>query len=82
MNQFKENEKDQIQYLLNYYQYQLKGISFLPKIKKGVYAQMPYETITKEQYEEKIKNIKGFRINVSKEEAQPEKFCNNDTCEI
>jgi adenosylcobalamin-dependent ribonucleoside-triphosphate reductase len=79
---FKEHEKDQIEHVLNYYQYQLKGVSFLPKTDKGVYAQMPYESISKEEYEEMLKNIREFRINVSKEEAIPERFCNNDTCEL
>jgi len=79
---FNESEKDQIKHVLNYYQYQLKGVSFLPKTKKGVWAQMPYEAISKEKYEDMLKNIKEFKIKVSKEEATPEKYCNNDTCEI
>ena len=38
-----ETEGDQIVSALNYFQYQLKGISFLPKIEKGAYRQMPYQ---------------------------------------
>ena len=41
-----ETEGKQIAYALNYFQYQLKGISFLPKLKYGAYRQMPYEEIT------------------------------------
>jgi ribonucleoside-triphosphate reductase (thioredoxin) len=79
---FKDYEKNQIEHVLNYYQYQLKGISFLPKLDKGIYAQMPYESISKKEYEEIIKNIREFRIKHLQEDSQPEKYCNNDTCEI
>lgn len=41
-----ETEGDQIVSALNYFQYQLKGISFLPKMEKGAYRQMPYQEIT------------------------------------
>ena len=34
----------------DYFQYQLKGISFLPRTEQGAYEQMPYEAITEEQY--------------------------------
>ena len=34
------------------FQYQLKGISFLPKMELGAYAQMPYEEITEAKYKE------------------------------
>ena len=35
-------EGSHIAHALNYYQYQLKGISFLPRIAAGAYKQMPY----------------------------------------
>ncbi|GBG30374.1 Adenosylcobalamin-dependent ribonucleoside-triphosphate reductase [Hondaea fermentalgiana] len=35
---------------LNVFQYQLKGVSFLPRVEAGAYAQMPYEEITEETY--------------------------------
>ena len=78
-----ETEGPQIPYALNYFQYQLKGISFLPKLELGAYKQMPYEEITKEEYNEMVKSLKflSFR-QVKGNEAEVEKFCNNDTCEI
>jgi len=35
---------------LDMFQYQLKGISFLPRLKAGAYAQMPYEEIEEETF--------------------------------
>eukprot|EP00466_Bigelowiella_natans_P013932 jgi/Bigna1/41126/e_gw1.50.13.1 len=49
-----ETEGKEIKNALNYFQYQLKGISFLPKLPAGAYPQMPYEAITEEQYEEVV----------------------------
>ena len=40
-----KTEGKQIKHALDYFQYHLKGISFLPKL-KNVYPQMPYEEIT------------------------------------
>lgn len=78
---FKPEEADQIKHVLDYYQYSLKGISFLPKTKGGQYKQMPYEEITKEQYESTIKNIKPFVVkNVSNIETKVEMYCDGDAC--
>jgi adenosylcobalamin-dependent ribonucleoside-triphosphate reductase len=79
---FKEHEKDQIASALNYFQYKLKGISFLPKMEKASYPQMPYEEITKETYQKIIKKIKPLEFNGVGVDSKPEMFCNNDTCEI
>ena len=61
----------------------MKGISFLPKLELGAYKQMPYEEITKEEYDSMVKSLSylSFR-QVKGNEAEVEKFCNNDTCEI
>ena len=78
-----ETEGGQISNALDIFQYQLKGISFLPRLDHGAYPQMPYESIDEKKYN-KIKNslqpvkfgrIKGEKIAV-------EKFCDNDVCEI
>lgn len=34
------------------FQYDLKGISFLPRLDAGAYPQMPYQEITEAQYRE------------------------------
>ncbi len=79
---FKENEKSQIESALNYFQYKLKGISFLPKTEKGKYTQMPYEEITKEQYEESVKKLKKLTFKEIKEDSKPELYCDSESCTI
>ena len=78
-----EKEGPMIATALNYFQYQLKGISFLPKLELGAYKQMPYEEISEKKYHEMVKKLSflSFR-QVKGNEAEIDKFCNNDTCEI
>jgi ribonucleoside-triphosphate reductase (thioredoxin) len=52
-----ESESKDLENVLNYFQYKLKGISFLPKLAHGAYPQMPYESITEEQYLNKIVSV-------------------------
>ena len=49
----------------------------------GAYKQMPYEEITEEEYHKMVKKLSflSFR-QVKGAEAEVEKFCNNDTCEL
>ena len=78
-----KNEGPQLSNALDYFQYQLKGISFLPRLEGGAYQQMPYEEITSKKYQSLAEKISP--INFSKvrgEEAKVEKFCNNDICEV
>lgn len=49
--------EDDIIMALDTYQYKLKGVSLLPETPEGAYVQMPYETITKERYEEIMQYI-------------------------
>lgn len=81
---FKEWEKDQIKTALDYFQYKLKGISFLPKTSSLHYAQMPYEEISEKEYNDIIGNIKLENLNFNKisSESIPELFCSNDSCTI
>lgn len=78
-----EKEGDQIAHALNYYQYQLKGISFLPRLEYGAYPQMPYEAITEEKFNELNSKVKRLNFNsISGEEAAVERFCSNDSCQL
>jgi ribonucleoside-triphosphate reductase len=80
---FKKSEGDQIAPALNYFQYQLKGISFLPKTDKKSYRQMPYEEINETEYNEIVSKIKPLRLRkIKNEEAEIERFCTNDVCLI
>ena len=78
-----ETEAEQIAPCLNYYQYHLKGISLLPRHDYGAYQQMPYEAIDENTYKEEVSKLGRLTFGVIKnEEAEVDKFCNNDNCEI
>lgn len=79
---FRPEESSQIKTILDYFRYDLKAISFLPKLELGAYAQMPYEAITKEKYHILKANITEVDFNLLNEDAEAEKYCNNDTCVI
>ena len=78
-----EAEADEIAPALNYFQYHLKGISLLPRHDYGAYKQMPYEAIDEKTYHFEADRLGKLTFGIIKnEEAEIDKFCNNDTCEI
>jgi len=78
-----ETEGAQIPHVLKYFQYQLKGISLLPRHDYGAYKQMPYEAIDEKEYNKQIKKLGKLTFGVIKnEEAEVDKFCNNESCEL
>lgn len=79
---FKPWEQNQIKSAIDYYQYQLKLISFLPKADSKIYPQMPYEKITKKEYDEMVSKIKPEYLSFNKvsDRAEPELYCSNDSC--
>ncbi len=78
-----ETEAEELPHVLKYFQYRLKGISLLPRANGGVYRQMPYEAIEEKEYNKQIKKL-GYLsfVGIEGEEAEIDKFCNNDVCEI
>ena len=74
-----KTEGDQIAHALNYYQYQLKGISFLPHSGHG-YLQAPYEPIDKETYEATKAKYGVLDFQEAAEKPQVEMYCENDVC--
>ena len=78
-----ETEAEELPHVLNYFQYRLKGISLLPRHELGAYKQMPYEAITEKEYNKQVKKLGHLSfVGVEGEEAEVDKFCNNDICEI
>lgn len=77
-----ETEGTQLAAALDYFQYHLKGISFLPR-RPMTYRQMPYEAISDSEYQERVHRIKQpLQLAViHHEEAELERFCTTDTCE-
>jgi len=78
-----DTESTELPHVLNYFQYRLKGISLLPRANGGVYKQMPYEGITEKEYNSQVKKL-GYLsfVGVEGEQAEVDKFCNNDVCDI
>jgi ribonucleoside-triphosphate reductase len=79
---FKPHEASDIASALNYYQYQLKGVSFLPKLAEGAYRQMPYEEISKDRYDALLARLKPINFETTHETAEAERFCDGQTCTI
>lgn len=85
---FREDEKDQIDSLLRATEGQLKSVSFLPVTEgQDPYPQMPYESITVEELKKQLAKIKSvdwnsLYDNTDTVDADGDKFCSNDVCEI
>ena len=78
-----ETESHELPHVLNYFQYRLKGISLLPRHPSGAYKQMPYEAIDEKKYNTEVGRLKYLSfVGVEGEEAEVDKFCNNDACEL
>ncbi|OQW65836.1 MAG: hypothetical protein BVN35_22000 [Proteobacteria bacterium ST_bin11] len=68
---------------LDYHQYQLKGISFLPNLPK-VYPQMPYEEIDENVYRQRSSTLRPIQWNSSLSNTEPKhyEFCEGDRCQL
>ncbi|MBS3092876.1 fused protease/ribonucleoside-triphosphate reductase [Candidatus Pacearchaeota archaeon] len=78
-----EKEGHQIKYALDHFQYNLKGVSFLPNVSKGSYPQMPYETITPEEFDRRSANLKPLDFRgIKGEVADVEKYCDGEACAV
>ena len=64
-----ETEGPQLKHALEYFQYQLKGVSFLPRLEAGAYAQMPYEEISESEYFEMKKGLRPLVLSESDDEC-------------
>jgi len=78
---FKASEKPDIARVLEAYEDQLKGISFLPMEDHG-YAQAPYEPCTPEEVEAYNASIKEADYGAYIQEAAGSYFCDSEKCEI
>jgi len=79
-----ETEGDHIEKILHMYEGSLKTVSFLPM--GGAYQQMPYESITEDEWEERRVQILPVDLSpiygLEAEDAAGEKYCSTDACEI
>jgi len=78
---FKPEEANQIKDALEMYETRLKAVSFL-KYEETGYVQAPYEPITKEKYEELIKDVRTIQRFDVEQQGSGTKFCDGQYCEI
>lgn len=80
---FRPEEAKDLPIILQLYEHRLKSISFLP-LRDHKYVQAPYQTITEEEYEEAIKQLKPLDYssisNISNTADAPEKGCESGSC--
>lgn len=78
-----ETEGDQIENMLAQFAPIIKGVSMLPHTAGGVYAQMPYEGISAEEYEGRVRRMPEIDWSAYAGSAKtPEPYCTTDTCSI
>jgi ribonucleotide reductase alpha subunit len=90
-----ETEQKDLARALDVFQYQLKGVSFLPKLPMGAYEQMPYEEISESDYKERMKGLAPVdftesalnsrddtELNANNGANGPDAFCDGDKCTI
>ena len=80
-----KTEGHQLEHMLSYFQYQLKGMSFLPRSSHGAYAQMPYEEITEKEYHQMTASLTPLDFSKMKATGFIEvadRFCDSDVCEL
>lgn len=78
-----KTEGSDIENALNLFQFKLKAVSFLPRLEEGAYKQMPYEEITKEEYDKMVDELLPLDFsNLFSQEADVEKYCSNDGCTV
>jgi hypothetical protein len=79
--EFHPSEAADIPRALNFYQFRLKGVSFLPRMELATtkYKQLPYEPITAGEYLKRVQTVKPLKLNKSRNEIL-DRFCDNDSC--
>jgi ribonucleoside-diphosphate reductase alpha chain len=79
----KEKEGDQIAHMLAQFAPVIKSVSMLPHTEEGAYEQMPYEGITKEEYEKRLENLKEIDwSSFGGSDGEDSRFCTTEGCEI
>ena len=80
-----EEESKHVGTVLHMYDGQLKTVSFLP-MGNQTYPQMPYTSITQEEYESYVGKLKPVDLSAlydgNVQEAIGERYCTTDTCDI
>lgn len=75
---FKPHEAVDIRHALELYESRLKSVSFMPLTEHG-YQQAPYQTITKDEYESAVSQLKPVKFGSVEHEAT-DAYCDGDVC--
>ena len=78
---YQKHEQEEIPRIMEYFERELKSISFLPLLGHG-FIQAPLQTITKEQYEGMVRDLKPVDFTDLKLDAIGTKYCDQEECEI
>lgn len=80
---FNEDEADQLEAVLDHYQYRLKAASFLP-LMDHKYVQAPFITITANEYEDALECIQPLDIvkQIGPDDKHIEAYCEGDKCNL
>ncbi len=78
-------EGPQIATALDYFQYQLKGVSLLPRAPLAAYPQLPYEAVTEERYRAAAARLRPLSFSAAAAGAAaaneaPDNICDADAC--
>lgn len=79
---FLPHEATQIAPLLTEFDSKLKGISFLPIKDEAYYPQMPYEAISREEYERLVSGLGVVQWSDEDTHMEEERGCDGGACEI
>lgn len=77
-----KHEEDDVEAVLSSIVPLIKSVSLIPHTPKGVYRDMPEQGITKEEYEQRLSEIKQINwADLSGSDGMDDKYCSGDTCE-
>ena len=79
-----KKESEQVPAIIRAFEGQVKSLSFLP-IEEGIYAQAPYQRVSREEWERMESGIRPIDWDFLYEampEAEGERYCSNDSCEV
>ena len=77
-----EQQEPELPRALAMYEEDLKSVSFLPLRAESAYAQAPYESMSREQYQEMASGLRRYKLDPEESDRIEEKFCTNDSCTV
>ncbi|OQX58549.1 MAG: fused protease/ribonucleoside-triphosphate reductase [Helicobacteraceae bacterium 4484_230] len=78
-----KTEAAQIEHMLALFAPIIKSVSMLPHSDTGAYAQMPYEGISKEEYESRLAKMPAIDWSeFAGSDGIESRFCTNDSCDL